>query len=250
VGAGSPRIMLNHQSDRNQVGGPGDPWGRARILVFEGDEGLRNAVTTSLGALGWDVDPVMESTELLSTFGRTAYDLVILDLAPGGSPGVELLRQLRARSDVPILATTTSARSDDLVAGFDLGADDCMVKPFDLAELERRIRAILRRTIGPRPDDVLHGPHEIRLLPRAHEAYVGSEQVFLTPKEFEVLRLLLARRGEVVPPDDLSVEIWGYETFGSRNYVEAHVSRLRSKLADAGAPGVVQTIRGVGYLVR
>ncbi|MEX2374410.1 MAG: winged helix-turn-helix domain-containing protein, partial [Dehalococcoidia bacterium] len=80
--------------------------------------------------------------------------------------------------------------------------------------------------------------------------YVDGAQIFLTPKEFEVLRVLLSRRGEVVPPDDLSVEIWGYETFGSRNYVEAHVSRLRSKLSDVGAPGAIQTVRGVGYLIR
>src|SRR3546814_16852757 len=108
-----------------------------------------------------------------------------------------------------------------------------------MAELERRVRAILRRTIAPRPDDVLHGPADVRLLLRAHEAFVGEEQLHLTPKEFEVLRVLLARRGEVIPPDDLSVQIWGYETFGSRHYVAAHVSRLRGTLSACGADGVI-----------
>ena len=136
------------------------------------------------------------------------------------------------------------------MTGFDLGADDYVTKPFELAELERRIRALLRRALGSRSDDILQGPDEIRLHLRSHEAYVADQQVHLTPKEFDVLRVLLSRRGEVVPPDDLSVEIWGYETFGSRNYVEAHVSRLRGKLADVGAIGVIGTVRGVGYMVR
>lgn len=85
---------------------------------------------------------------------------------------------------------------------------------------------------------------------RSHEAFVGSVIVDLTPKEFSVLRVLLDRRSEVISPDALSLAIWGYETFGSRNFVEAHISRLRSKLAKAGAPDVVTTIRGVGYVIR
>lgn len=239
--------MFDNRSQGDQAAGP---WERARILLIEGDASLRYAITSSLTTLGWESESASSGEEALALFGRSAYDLVILDFGLTGIPGIDVLRQLRAWSEVPILVTAASGTVDDRVAGFDLGADDYLVKPFDLAELERRARAILRRTTGPRPDDVLHGPGDIRVLPRSHEAYVGGRPLYLTPKEFEVLRLLLARRGEVVTPDDLSVEIWGYETFGSRNYVEAHVSRLRSKLADSGAPGVIQTVRGVGYLVR
>src|SRR5690606_3610872 len=160
-----------------------------------------------------------------------------------GVSGVEVLRQLRARSEVPVLVMTASGGLDDRVTGFDLGADDYVVKAFEIAELERRVRAILRRTTGPRPDDVLHGPSSFRLRLRVQEAFVGEEPMHRTPMEFEVLRVLLTSRGEVDPPDDLSVLSWGYETFGSRNYVEAHVSRLRSKLADCGAGGVIGTVR-------
>jgi len=232
-----------------QVHQPGS-WGQARILLVEDDAAVREAVETALAALGWETEGVPSGEEALAAFGRSSVDLVILDLGLPGLPGIEVLRQLRARSEVPVLVMTASGGLDDRVTGFDLGADDYVVKPFELAELERRVRAILRRTTGPRPDDVLHGPADIRLLLRAHEAYVGERQVHLTPKEFEVLRVLLARRGEVIPPDDLSVQIWGYETFGSRNYVEAHVSRLRGKLAECGADGVIGTVRGVGYMVR
>ena len=225
-------------------------WGQARILLIEDDPDVRGAVAEALSILGWQTESVASGEDGLTAFGRSAFDLVILDLGLPGLSGSEVLRQLRARSEVPVLVMTASGGIDDRVNGFDLGADDYVVKPFEIAELERRVRAILRRTTGPRPDDVLHGPSDIRLLLRAHEAFVGDEQVHLTPKEFEVLRVLLARRGEVIPPDDLSVQIWGYETFGSRNYVEAHVSRLRGKLAECGADGVIGTVRGVGYMVR
>jgi len=250
AGARGSRPMHTNPLAGSQVSGSGNAWGRARLLFIDSDHEFRRAVTSSLGSAGWQIEDFASAEEALAVFGRSAYDLVVLDLGPSGVPGTEVLRQLRSRSDVPIVVTADSSNVDDPVVGFDLGADDYIVKPFEVTELDRRIRAILRRTIGPRPDDVLHGPGDIRLLPRAHEAYVGGGQVYLTPKEFEVLRVLLSRRGEVVPPDHLSVEIWGYETFGSRNYVEAHVSRLRTKLADAGAPGVIQTVRGVGYLVR
>lgn len=225
-------------------------WGQARILLIEDDPDVRGAVADALTILGWQTESVASGEDGLTAFGRSAFDLVILDLGLPGLSGSDVLRQLRARSEVPVLVMTAAGGIDDRVNGFDLGADDYVVKPFEIAELERRVRAILRRTTGPRPDDVLHGPGDIRLLLRAHEAFVGEEQVHLTPKEFEVLRVLLARRGEVIPPDDLSVQIWGYETFGSRNYVEAHVSRLRGKLAECGADGVIGTVRGVGYMVR
>lgn len=236
--------------DGNRSAEPAGAWGHARVLLVEDDQDFRESVVAALSSLGWETEGVSSGDEALALFGRSSYDLVVLDLGVPGTPGIEVLRQLRSRSEVPILVTTASAGADERVAGFDLGADDYVVKPFELAELERRARAILRRTTGPRPDDLLHGPRDIRLLLRAHEAYVADRQLRLTPKEFDVLRVLLARRGEVVAPDDLSVEIWGYETFGSRNYVEAHLSRLRAKLTDAGADAVIQTVRGVGYMIR
>jgi len=225
-------------------------WGSARILLIEDDQRIREIVTSSLQGIGWECTGVSSGEEALTSFARGPFDLVLLDLGLPGISGIEVLRQIRSRSDVPILVMTAAGGLDDRVAGFDFGADDYVVKPFDLAELERRIRAVLRRTTGPRPDDVLHGPQDIRVHLRAHEAFVGDVLVHLTPKEFEVLRVLLTRRGEVIAPDDMSIEIWGYETFGSRNYVEAHVSRLRSKLAEAGAREVIGTVRGVGYTIR
>ena len=234
----------------NSSGQQGASWGSACILLIEDDGAVRDAVHSALEAVGWQVIDATSGEQALDLFDRSAVDLVVLDLGLPGVQGLEVLRQLRARSEVPVLVMTAAGGLADRVTGLEVGADDYVVKPFEMAELERRIRAVLRRTTGPRPDEVLHGPNDIRLLLRAHEAYVGQQQIHLTPKEFEVLRVLLARRGEVIAPDDLSVEIWGYETFGSRNYVEAHVSRLRSKLTDVGAVDVISTVRGVGYMVR
>ncbi len=222
----------------------------ASILLIEDDRDLRDALASALGRVGWEVIPAASGEEALEVYGARPVDLILLDLGLPGIPGIEVLRAVRSRSDVPVMVMTAAGGLEDRVAGFDFGADDYLVKPVEVAELERRIRAVLRRSSGARPEEILHGPGGVRLLLRAHEAYVGPQQVHLTPKEFEVLRLLLHRRGEVIAPDDISVEIWGYETFGSRNYVEAHVSRLRGKLADAGARDVIGTVRGVGYMVR
>jgi len=222
----------------------------ARILLIEDDQDTRDLVTVALGALGHHVTPVGSGEEALDIFGTDTFNLVILDIGLPRLSGSEVLRMLRTTSNVPVLVLSGATTLDDRVNGFDLGADDYVTKPFEMPELDRRVRALLRRSAGPRTEEVLIGPSDIRLHLRSHEVFVGDDILHLTPKEFDVLRVLLARRGEVVPPDDLSVEIWGYETFGSRNYVEAHVSRLRNKLADAGAPDTVATVRGVGYMIR
>ena len=121
----------------------------------------------------------------------------------------------------------------------------------DAGELSRRVRAVLRRR--DRSDavrDELTGPEGIVMHLRAYEAFVEDRPLQLTPKEFSVLRLLLEHRGEVLSTDALSTRIWGYETFGSRNFVEAHISRLRSKIREAGPADVICTVRGVGYVIR
>jgi DNA-binding response OmpR family regulator len=146
---------------------------------------------------------------------------------------------------------TPAASLDDRVAAFDLGADDYLVKPVEMAELQRRLRALLRR-VPPTPEayEAIRGPAEIELRPHVQEATVSGRPVPLTPREFGVLSLLLQRRGAVVTPDDISRHVWGYQTLGSRNFVEAHISRLRAKLSSHGAPDVITTVRGLGYRVR
>lgn len=224
----------------------------AQILVVDDEPIVRETLSLALQASGGQVLAVDSGESALAILGSGVFDLVILDVGLPGISGYETLRQIRARSDIPVIMVTAAGTLTERVAGFDLGADDYLVKPIEIAELSRRMRAILRRSRGrtTRHEDQLTGPACIVMRLRSHAVYVGTEEVMLTPKEFAVLRLLLEHRGEVINPDELSVKIWGYETFGSRNFVEAHVSRLRSKLAKAGAGDVVTTMRGVGYIIR
>ena len=224
----------------------------AQILVVDDEPIVRETLSMALQSNGDQVLAVDSGESALAILGDGVFHLVVLDVGLPGISGFETLRQIRARSDVPVMMVTAAGTLTERVAGFDLGADDYLVKPLEIPELSRRVRAILRRTRGggARVDDLLTGPDGIAMRLRAHSVHVGSEEVTLTPKEFAVLRLLLERRGEVIHPDEISVKIWGYETFGSRNFVEAHVSRLRSKLTHAGAGDVVTTMRGVGYMIR
>jgi DNA-binding response OmpR family regulator len=224
-----------------------------KILVVEDEPLVRKTIASSLEREGSETVTVGSGEAAIEQLSTTNgdIDLVILDVGLPGISGFETLKRIRARSDIPVIFVTAAGTLAERVAGFDLGADDYVVKPMEIPELARRVRAILRRRAAQqRTGDVIEGPAGIRIHLRSHEAYVGEEQLDLTPKEFNVLRLLLERRGEVVSPDEMSRQVWGYETFGSRNFVEAHISRLRSKLARSGAENVVQTMRGVGYTMR
>jgi DNA-binding response OmpR family regulator len=223
----------------------------ARILVVDDDERLRAAVLPVLAQCGWHVRGVTSGERAIEVLAQDSIALVILDAELPGISGFETLRQIRARSDVPVLMLSGAGNVDERVAGFDLGADDYVTKPVELAELQRRVRALLRR-IPPDPEsyEALIGPAGLELHPHLQEVAVDGQPVRTTPREFDILWLLLERRSSAVTPDEISRRVWGYETMGSRNFVEAHISRLRAKLRTAGAHDVITTVRGVGYRVR
>jgi len=219
------------------------------VLVAVSGE-LREFLVRQLRASGFRPEAVASPAAALAALDERSVALVLLDVALPGTSGFEVCRQIRSRSDVPVIFLTEYGTLADRVRGFDCGADDYIVEPVEFIELERRIRAVLRRARPERRPDALEGPSGLVLRPRAHEAFVDGRRLDLTPKEFAVLRTLLESRGHVLSSDDLSTSIWGYETFGSRNFVEAHISRLRSKLRSAGADDVIETVRGVGYVIR
>jgi DNA-binding response OmpR family regulator len=223
-----------------------------KILVVEDEPLVRRTIAASLEREGSETVAVGSGEAAIEQVNHNGgFDLVILDVGLPGMSGFETLKQIRAQSDIPVIFVTAAGTLAERVAGFDLGADDYIVKPMEVPELGRRVKAILRRRAQQqRTGDIIEGPEGIRVHLRSHEAYVGDQALELTPKEFALLRLVLERRGEVVTPDEMSRRIWGYETFGSRNFVEAHISRLRAKLARAGAENVILTMRGVGYAVR
>ncbi len=224
---------------------------RARILVVEDEPLIRELICTQLTREGSVSRGASTGEEALALIDRERFDLILLDIRLPGMSGIEACRQIRARSDIPVVFVTAAASLQERLDGFDAGADDYVIKPVEILELNRRIRAILRRRGGrPETPDELAGPAGVVMHLRAHETRVDGRALDLTPKEFAVLRLMLERRGEVLKTDTISTEIWGYETFGSRNFVEAHISRLRAKLLQAGADGVITTVRGIGYVVR
>jgi len=221
-----------------------------RVLLVDDRPQAGTELAEPLAAAGLAVLRVRRARTSLEVLDQDPCDLVLVDAQPSGMTGFQLCREIRRRSDVPLLFLSETDTLAERLLAFDLGADDYIARPAAPEELERRMRAVLRRA---RPDlgrVSLEGPHGIQLSLLEHVLRVADVEVAATPKEFDVLRLLLERRSEVLTTDAISQAVWGYETMGSRNFVEAHISRLRSKLGAAGACEVIETVRGVGYVIR
>ena len=220
------------------------------VIVAETAE-LDQGVLQRLRGEGHRLLMLASGEQALAIHDLSEFDLVLLDARLPGISGFDTCRELRSGSDIPIIFLTSAASLPERLLGFDVGADDYVATPAEFSELERRMRAVLYRARGASRDgQELHGPSGIHMRPRAHEVFVADEPIQLTPKEYALLQLLLQRHGDVLSSDEISREIWGYETLGSRNFVEAHVSRLRRKLSDAVANNIVETVRGIGYAIR
>ena len=238
----------------------GSHHGHARVLVVSTFPLRRQSLAALLTEEGYWITVARGSSEAVDELSRTTIDALVVETGDAAAPE-EGLSALRQQTDLPIIALVEpgdSGAADAAVAAFDAGADDCAVwsdpagDDATFPELTRRLAALLRRTEHRHADgrQVLAGPATLVLRPRAHEASVAGRDLDLTPKEFGVLQLLLERRRDVLTADAISEALWGHETFGARNFVEAHVSRLRHKLRDAGARDVITTVRGVGYKIR
>lgn len=220
----------------------------ARILLVEDDDGIARPLVAALSASGHDVVRVAMGREALVA-ARDA-DAVILDLGLPDMDGVEVCRRLRRDlgADLPILVLTARTSETEVVVGLDAGADDYVPKPFRLAELQARLRALLRRAAAarpPDPEDLAVG--DVRIDAGARRAWRGGEELELAPKEFDLLALLVARAGTVVTRDELAREVWDTRWMGASKTIDVHVSSLRRKLGDdPAAPRYITTVRGVG----
>lgn len=179
----------------------------------------------------------------------SAADIVILDLGLPDMDGLDVARSIRAEGLVtPILVLTARADEVDLVVGLDAGADDYVTKPFRLAELLARVRALLRRVGGDLTDEDELVAQDVRVDVGAHRAFQGKRELQLTAKEFELLRVLLRDAGSVVERDALMKEVWGSDPAGSTKTLDMHISWLRRKLGDDAAdPHYISTVRGIGF---
>jgi DNA-binding response OmpR family regulator len=220
-----------------------------RILVVEDDPAILRGLSDNLRLESYEVVTAADGEAGDRLAHEARPDLIVLDLMLPRLSGYELCRKLRSEGlTTPILMLTARGEEADRVLGLDLGADDYVTKPFSVRELLARIRALLRRAHPPRPlpDEVRFGDVVVDF--RSYEAKKGGAPVDMTPKEFQLLRLLAARAGEVVSRGELLEEVWGYETLPNTRTVDNHVATLRAKLEpDKSVTPHIQTVHGVGY---
>jgi two-component system, OmpR family, response regulator RegX3 len=222
------------------------------ILVVDDEQSYRDALRVALEREGFRVEVAADGAEALQRFDAVQPALVLLDVMLPRISGIDVCRELRSRSQVPIIMVTARNAEIDAVVGLEVGADDYVTKPFRLRELVARVRAALRRRIGEdtavaHPDEVLE-IGDVRLDAARHEVAVRGERVALPLKEFELLELLLANAGRVLTRDVLIDRVWGPNYYGDTKTLDVHVKRLRAKVEDdPGHPARIVTVRGVGY---
>ena len=220
-----------------------------RILVVEDEATIADAVGYALREAGYEVDTVGDGGGAVDAARTRSYDLMVLDLLLPGTPGLEVCRMLRSESDLPIVVLTARDAEADRVSGLEAGADDYVTKPFSVAELVSRVRALLRRreldrSAGRFPQRV--GALELDVA--RHAASVDGRPLRLTRSEFRLVMLLASEPGRVFTREELTEHLWEAGAAGDRRAIDVHMSNLRRKLEDdAQNPRRLQTVRGVGY---
>ncbi|WP_107085062.1 response regulator transcription factor [Streptomyces maremycinicus] len=235
------------------------------VLLAEDDRAIRNALERALTLEGYRVTAVADGVEALAHAHKNPPDVLVLDVMMPGIDGLQVCRVLRAEGDrTPILMLTALVETADRIAGLDAGADDYVVKPFDVEEVFARLRALLRRTSPdaaqeaavpvpevPKPDTERHVEAAgLRMDPQARRAWRGGRELELTRTEFELLELLARNAGIVLDHSTIYDRIWGYDFGPGSKNLAVYVGYLRRKLDQPGAPQLIHTVRGVGYVLR
>lgn len=213
-----------------------------RLLLIEDDADLRDGVRTALKSEGYTLDCLGDGRQALHALRHEIFDLVLLDLGLPGLDGLTVLKTLRSeRKQTPVLILTARDAVTDRIAGLDSGADDYLVKPFDITELKARIRALLRRSAGRADSSLTLG--ELRIEPQSQSVYFQGQSIALTRREFALLHELANQPGHVFTRDHLQQLLYGWDDEVESNALEVHVHHLRKKLF----PALIRTLRGVGY---
>ncbi len=238
------------------------------MLLAEDDRAIRHALERALTLEGYQVTAVADGVEALAHAHKSPPDVLVLDVMMPGIDGLQVCRVLRAEGDrTPILMLTALVETADRIAGLDAGADDYVVKPFDVEEVFARLRALMRRsgtatgpaaapaTSAPAPKEPLVSDRYIeaaglRMDPQARRAWRGGRELELTRTEFELLELLVRNSGIVLDHSTIYDRIWGYDFGPGSKNLAVYVGYLRRKLDEPGAPQLIHTVRGVGYVLR
>jgi DNA-binding response OmpR family regulator len=220
-----------------------------KILVVEDEPAIAEAVAYALSDAGYEVDAVGDGDEALTAARERSYDLMILDLLLPGTPGMEVCRALRAESDLPIVMLTARDAEIDRVVGLEVGADDYVTKPFSIAELVSRVRALLRRReLDRNRTTMLQTVGGLQLDITRHAATIDGKPLQLTRSEFRLVSLLASEPGRVFSRDELVRHLWQSDFVGDRRAIDVHISNLRRKLeSEPRHPRRLITVRGVGY---
>ncbi len=239
--------MFRHFTSRRAAG---EDQPRRRILIADDDSAITCLITTTLDDPRYDTVQVSDGVQAIRTFDSERFDAIILDVMMPFVDGFQVCSHIRERSDVPIIMLTAREGTEDVVHGFELGADDYITKPFRAAELQARVEAIMRRVESYQQrhaPPIVHVGDVVINEPR-HEVIVRNSPVNLTPMEFELLYFLAANAGQVFNRETLYREVWRYEHIGETNLVDVCVRRLREKIeVEPSRPQKIITVRGVGY---
>ena len=215
-----------------------------RLLLIEDDVALGEGIHQALTREGYTVDWLQDGSSALHALLSETFDVVVLDLGLPRMDGLEVLRRMRDSGGcVPVLILTARDATEDRIAGLDAGADDYLIKPFDLAELKARLRALLRRSAGRARVLIEHAG--VCLDPSTQQVSYHGEPVLLTPKEYQLLHELLSPPGRVMTRDQLMQLLYGWNEEAESNTLEVHIHHLRKKFSS----DLIRTVRGVGYLV-
>jgi two-component system response regulator MprA len=222
-----------------------------RLLVVDDDRALRDVLRRSLALAGYDIRLAQDGSTALSEVSASVPDAVVLDVGLPDIDGLEVCRLLRREGNrVPVLMLTARDAIADRIDGLDAGADDYLVKPFDIDELKARLRALLRRAGGEADAEGGLSFGELRLDPSRHGVVVGESFTELTRTEYQLLELMMLNPRRVLPHSLIYDRVWGYDFGPTSNALRVYIGYLRRKLEDAGASSEIHTVRGVGYSLR
>ncbi len=221
------------------------------VAIVDDDPSIRTALGRALRIENYDVELFEDGTSALKSVQLRAPDAIVLDLQLPDIDGLEVCRRIRRGGDAtPILMLTARDAVNDRVEGLDVGADDYLVKPFDLAELLARLRALLRRRVASEADGQVLRFEDLSLNPQTREVFRAQRKIELTKIEFDLLELFLTHPRQVLTRDQILDLVWGYTFDSGTNSLAVYIGYLRRKLEERGEPRLIQTVRGVGYALR
>ncbi len=221
-----------------------------KVLVVEDEASLARVMELELTHAGITAVVAGSGRDALRLLAETSPDAVLLDVMLPDISGIEVCRRIRAESDVPIIMVTARGQVPDIVSALDIGADDYLVKPANLEELSARIRAVVRRRAGTQGSGRVLAAGDVKVYRDQHRVTVQLEAVDLPPLEFQLLECLMLHRNWVQSRQALLDRVWGSSYEGSTNLVDVTISRVRKRLADAGSTLEIETVRGIGYVIR